>query len=151
MSRYLKGSVVSGKSARSGPAVVAMAVSASMPRACESFLASSAFSRCCPWSAAAMYIVSFVPIAVPRSSYERPLASRACRIFWSAAALSMACLLSACRNELVRADPAVRQGLLLEVPGALDDEMNDVATQARVLGLVDDVRPGPGAGQLDLD
>src|SRR2546425_11016027 len=98
-----------------------------------------------------MYMVSLVPIAWPRSSYERPLASRACRIFWSAAARSIACLLSACRDELARAEPALRQGLLLEVPGALDKEMDDVAPQARVLGLVDHVRPGARTWQLDLD
>jgi hypothetical protein len=68
MSRYLKGSVVRRKSVRSGMAVVAIAVSESIPRVWASFLASSAFKRCCPWRAAAMYIVSLVPMAVPRSS-----------------------------------------------------------------------------------
>src|SRR5574342_1421242 len=98
-----------------------------------------------------MYIVSFVPRAWPRSSYERPLASRACRIFWSAAARSMLRLLSVCADEVLPREPALRRGLLLQVPGALHEEMDDVAPKPRVLRLGDDVRPRARPRQLDLD
>jgi len=68
MSRYLNGSVVSGKSVRSGICVVTIAVSTLTPTAAASVFASSAFRRCWPWSAAARYVGSFVPIVLPRSS-----------------------------------------------------------------------------------
>src|SRR4029077_16249548 len=50
-----------------------------------------------------------------------------------------------------RAGSAFGDGPLLEEPGPLDEEVDDVASQTRVLGLVDDVRPGARAWQLDLD
>src|SRR5262249_4955337 len=151
MSRYLKGSVVRGKSVRSGMAVMTMAVSASMPRTWASCFASSAFRRCCPWRAAAMYMVSLVPMAFPRSSYESPLASRAWPIFWSAAARSRWCgPLSAWGDEGMPAGRTFRHRLLLQVARALDEEMNDVTAEPRVLGLVDDVRPRARPRQLHL-
>src|SRR5215469_14961826 len=61
------------------------------------------------------------------------------------------CLLSACGNEGLSAGRASRHRLLLQVARALDEEVNDVAPEPRVLGLVDDVRPRAWPRQLDLD